>query len=55
MEPLGKINESFGGILGKKGRFFFISQKVNLIYWMIVHFNMFLYYNKMKEVFQCEI
>lgn len=22
MEPLGKINESFGGILGKKGRFF---------------------------------
>jgi len=24
MEPLGKIKESFGGILGKKGRFFCI-------------------------------
>lgn len=39
MEPLGKINESFGGILGNKRTFFSVFNK-NLIYWMIVHFNM---------------
>lgn len=55
MEPLGKINESFGGV--EERTFFSVlnEQKGNLISWMIVHFNMFLYYNKMKEVFQCEI
>jgi len=39
-EPGVKLNEWFSGMLGKKGMFFYVLRKKNLIHRIVVHFNL---------------